>query len=311
MNIYRATAADVKIKMLLYGSPGVGKTTLALTCNDHPSLGPALVLNFEGGLLSVVGRGDVDAVDIRQMADLEQMFWLFQEGNPAVVHYKTVIVDSGSELYNKALRESVEANLQTRRNRKGTVDDIQIEDYGKAGAMVFRLFSMFRDLPLHVIVTAHARITFPQGTDTNNTQPTDVRPAFSPGIASRIEGIFDFVHFMYTFDEQEAIDDETTITIQRRALLTRTMGAYHAKTRGPRFAQAVGDTILDPLMPLIYETLLKTEGQGGHNNGHGQDFVSDPDSLDSAVWDPKPSAPDPQPETEDPEIPRSPQNWRR
>lgn len=259
-NIYRARAENLKIKTLLYGNPGVGKTTFCLTANDHPALAPALVLNFEGGLMSVVGRGDVDVYDVNVIDDLEAIFWNFQESNKAVNQYKTIIVDSGSELYNKALREAVQSNMARARNRKGDEDDFQIEDYGKAGNVTFRLFSMFRDLPRHVIVTAHAKFVYPSGGDALTSQPTEVRPAFSPSITTRLEGIFDNVHFMYTFDDNQQINEEESVVVTRRGMLTRTMGAYHAKTRGPNFASALGDTVIDPTLPSLYNLLLETEG---------------------------------------------------
>ena len=42
LGIRRVTAGDLKIKSLVYGNPGAGKTTLALTSNDHLALSPAL-----------------------------------------------------------------------------------------------------------------------------------------------------------------------------------------------------------------------------------------------------------------------------
>lgn len=267
LNIYRASAQDIKMKMLLYGSPGAGKTTLALTANDHPELSPALVLNFEGGLLSVTNRGDVDVLDIRSSDDLERVFWYFAENNPEITKYKTIIVDSGSELYNRTLREVVAQNL-ARRKRKGDEDDYELEDYGKSGNIVFRLFSSFRDLPRHVIVTAHPKFIYPSGGDALNSEPKEVRPSFSTSLAQRLEGIFDFVHYLYAYDLPEPTgvtgDDGQAImkAVTHRALLTRSMGAYHAKTRGPNFASALGDTVIDPTIPVLYDLLLQTESNG-------------------------------------------------
>lgn len=263
LGIYRATAENLKLKMLLYGNPGAGKTTLALTANDHPELAPILVLNFEGGLLSVVSRGDVDVIDIKTIDDLEGVFWYFREQHESVKKYKTLLVDSGSELYNKALREVVDQNLQRRNNRKGDEDDFELEDYGKAGNIMVRMFSNFRDLPLHVIVTSHAKFIYPPNSDqikTPNIEPREVRPSFSTSVANRLVGIFDFVHYLYTADEVVKLDEETNQIVPHRYLLTRGMGPYQAKTRGPNFAVALGDIVVDPTMPMLYDLLIKSEG---------------------------------------------------
>lgn len=277
LGIYRATAQDLKLKMLLYGDPGVGKTTLALTANDHPELAPALVLNFEGGLLSVVNRGDVDVINIQTIDDLENVFWYFAQENEAVSHFKTIVVDSGSELYNKALREVVNQNLGRRQNRKGDEDDFELEDYGKAGNVVFRLFSMFRDLPRHVIVTSHAKRIYPPNVDPSknpNLEPREVRPSFSTTVAQRLVGIFDMVHYMYTADSVFAVDEENSRVETHRYLLPRAMGAYQAKTRGPNFAAALGDVVVDPTLPMLYDLLMATEG-GKATNAALQDRERD------------------------------------
>lgn len=261
INIYRATAQDLKIKTLLYGHPGAGKTTLCLTANDHPALAPALLLNFEGGLLSVVGRGDVDAYDVTSIDDLERMFWYLHQKSANVDRYNTIIVDSGSELYNKALREAVDNNILRNQKRADDPDNIQLEDYGRAGHTVFRLFSMFRDLPKHVIVTSHAKEIYPQGTQvTNTSQPVEVRPSFSTSLATRLEGIFDNVHYIWVQDVANDPQDPSKGTSTHRYLMTRRMGAYHAKTRGPNFAAAMGDVVTDPTLPWLYDLLIQTEG---------------------------------------------------
>jgi hypothetical protein len=307
LGIYRATAENLKLKMLLYGNPGAGKTTLALTANDHPELSPALLLNFEGGLLSVVGRGDVDAIDIVTTDELERVFWYLRESNPEVDKFKTIIVDSGSELYSKALREVVTQNMGRRQNRKGDEDDFELEDYGKAGNVIGRLFSMFRDLPRHVIVTSHAKFVYPPNADpakNPNLEPKEVRPNFSASLANRLTGQFDFVHYLYTADQVVQIDDETQQVVPHRYLLTRGMGAYQAKTRGPSFATALGDIVVDPTLPMLYDLLLQTEGGQPQPKDHYPE--SDPDGdarWHNALSDPLPTVlPDLTPEAVEAEL---------
>jgi hypothetical protein len=252
----RLAVGDMYIKMLLYGAPGVGKTTFAAQAGDHPALSPVLFLNFEGGLLSVVERGDVDAVDINRMSDLEEVYESLRTQDPAYREYRTIVIDSGSELYNQALVEATETGI-TRAARQGknsdrTLDDTQLDDYGRASKQVFRIFRAFRDLPINLITTSTARFTYPRNADKTLVDPIDVGPSFSGNLATQMLGLFDFVHFMYLTDNEEG---ETI-----RCVLTEKAGVYNAKTRGFTFAQSLGAVVENPYLPSMYDLLLKTAG---------------------------------------------------
>jgi phage nucleotide-binding protein len=250
--IRRVTASDLKIKLLLYGRPGVGKTYLAAEANDHPALAPALFLNFEGGLLSVVGRGDIDAIDITSVADLEAAYLDIRDGKNGTDRYRTIVIDSASELYNKSLEEAIAARAKGR-----SVDKIEIGDYGKASYQVHRLFRAFRDLDRNIIATAHAKMVYSQLQDSRSEQPIEVTPQFPEKLSQQLMGIFDWAWFQYLF-EREA-EDGGTETV--RAILTRDRGAYKAKTRGRTFPLALGEIVENATLPQIYDLYLRCEGQ--------------------------------------------------
>lgn len=279
VTVKRVTPEDIKIKAMFYGRPGSGKTTMALQSNDHPALAPAIVLNFEGGLLSVAARGDVDAIAINSMDDLEQVYLAIAEGKDGLDKYKTVIIDSGSELYNKSLREAVDS-----RKRNKDPDAIEIGDYGRAGHQTLRLFTALRDLPKHVIVTAHPKFTYPQDSDARTTDPVEVGPSFTNKLAISLTGMFDFVWYLYTHDKG-------------RGMLTQDRGAYKAKTRGMRFPAALGEIVDTPHLPTIYDLLLRTEGSGAKLMSEPEpvmtaaELMSESDSIVPAAQD---SLPEPE-----------------
>ena len=251
--IRRVSPGDIPIKLLLYGNPGAGKTTLAASALSHPALSPALWLDFEGGLLSVAGRGDIDAVNIQTITELEAAYWHLYRKTAGWEHFKTVIIDSASELYSKALAEAVEKRVRT---KGGTLDFVDRGDYGTAGFQTHRLFRMFRDLPdVNIIATAHARFEYPNNSDGKTTQPIDVVPSFPNKLSQQMQGIFDFVWYLYTFTDEDGTS--------HRSILTHDHGAYKAKTRGHHFPVALGSPVNDPSLAEIYDLLQRADGQGG------------------------------------------------
>lgn len=92
------------IKMLVYGPPGVGKTSLVATCS-----GKACVISAEGGLLSLAGKG-IDFIDINsndagelimdkglRLARLKQAC-AFLDSKEARAKYKWIFIDSITEI---------------------------------------------------------------------------------------------------------------------------------------------------------------------------------------------------------------------
>lgn len=241
------------LNLLVYGMPGVGKTTFAAQAQDHPDLAPVLFADLEGGLLSVAGRGDVDAVAVRSSDDMEELFWELRSGNlrnAEGLAYRTIVIDSGTNLSNRVLEEWVARNhdreLKKGKGKDRTIDDIQIEDYGKMGAQVRRLIAWYRDLPMNLIVTALARFEFPQNADKRTSAPISVGPEFIRSLSMNVTGLMDHVWYLYV--------DENG-----RGMLTTEQGVFRAKTRGANFSPALGHFVENPYLPDLYDLLISTE----------------------------------------------------
>lgn len=242
------------LNILVYGRPGVGKTTFAAGANDHPAMKDALFLSVEGGLLSVAGRGDIFKVELSNPTELEEVFWDFIKKDEAYARFKTVVLDSGTEIQNSGLEDIVRRNIMSPENqgkpeskRRDDLDRFYLEDYGKSNAQLTRMFRWFRDAPMHFIMTALPKPVYPKG-NSENVEPVEVIPSFTAKLAESAQGFMDFVWYMY-------LDGEG-----KRWILTRDRLPYRAKTRGPRFAEAIGERVEDPSLPKLYETFLQTEG---------------------------------------------------
>ena len=101
LRIYKPEIVDYKLKALFYGPPGVGKTSLLATANLHPSTAPILIINVEGGMLSVtdttaLGMTEApDVVDLTSYDQLGDIFWFLAKGDHP---YRSVGIDSLAEL---------------------------------------------------------------------------------------------------------------------------------------------------------------------------------------------------------------------
>lgn len=259
--------ALARMNVLFYGPQGIGKTKLAGEAQDIPEMAPVLYLNIEGGAMTLAGRKDISFVTVTSTKQLEQVFWALAHKAPGYDQFKTVIIDSISELQTIALEEInarvIEIDKSKGRNPREP-DDIYQDDYGVATVRLKRLLRWFRDWPGHTLYTALPRELYPRGQD-GQGQPIEVSPALSTALREAVMGYMD--HVWYMFEREDIKKDEDGNETGRdinRFMLTRTRGIYRAKTRGDRFAPALGTYYkLDEgggNLPKLYQKYLETEG---------------------------------------------------
>lgn len=246
-----------RIKALIYGAPGSGKTTFAATAARHPAMGPVLLANIDKGALSIASVPGIDAVDVTTIQDFEDLFWALAGNSEEFRGYKTVILDGLSDLQKIDMEEIAARALKKDPAKRESIDHRQIEDYGESISRLQRIARQYRDLanrpenPLHIIGTAWAKETYPK-VDTRKVQkanlaPLSVTPDLSEKLARSIAGYMDFLWYMTVGDDGA------------RWLLTQTQSPYLAKTRGAKFAEAIGKAVKDPDMGTLYDTFCREE----------------------------------------------------
>lgn len=238
LNVYKPTVQDFKVKMMIYGPPGIGKTTLALSAVDHAQTRDVLVINVEGGLLSVVDKMEhADVVDYTNLKGLQDICWFLIKSKH---NYKTVVLDSLSELQMTNIEAIVKAEVATRKNpNRVSEDDIWQEDYKASTAQLRRVTRAFRDLPMHVVFTCHDHTT-----STSDGTVSKIHPALTPKLRQSVIGYIDILGYMFI----KEIDNKPV-----RHMLVQPTGKFDAKDRSP--GSRLGTTIVEPSIPKIIDTI--------------------------------------------------------
>lgn len=246
IEIKPVSQTDKFLKVLVYGDAGVGKTSLAATATQNKAMEKTLIVNVEGGMLSITGSGAMATEQIKSIKDVEDIMWALSSKQEGFEHYNTCVIDSGTELQTLDLEEIAEA--ARKKNSSREVDTVYLEDYGKSTTRLKRIFRHFRDLPMNVIVTALVKREMPP-MQSQKRDPIRVLPQFTAKLGDSLMGYVDAVWYMY---EDDGV----------RHLLTQPEGPYMAKTRGHNFSAAIGKDVENPNLSELYDILQKTEGTG-------------------------------------------------
>ncbi len=257
LEMYRVVPEQPHIKALIYSEPGAGKTTLAATAQDHPAMAPVLYANIEGGLISVAHRRDLHAVDIRSTAHLYELYRRIKNKEGDFAGVRTVVIDNITELQTMNLDEIVTREVEAGKNsNRESIDDIWQEDYGTSTVQLSRIIRWFKGLDANLILTAHAKFVYPPTSNSRqrgaaaDAEPLAVLPMLTQKLMKSVMGMVDFCWYLQYDPESK-----------KRLMLTRPDGIFQAKTRGPRFAKAIGAVVTNPDMPTLYNTLVKAEGR--------------------------------------------------
>ncbi len=177
--------------MLTYGEAGVGKTTLLGTAEDVKDTSPMLLLDVEGGVVTLRKRKNLDVIAVRSM---QQVVDIHRELHNNPGYYKTVGFDSLTELQKLDMRELMRE--ASGRNPNQDEDVPSMREWGKSGERIRRIVRAYRDLPMNTLFTAHTIIE----KDANGL--TTYAPSLPGKLRAELPGFLDIVGYMYTFVEE-------------------------------------------------------------------------------------------------------------
>jgi phage nucleotide-binding protein len=211
-----------KINALIYGEAGVGKTWLAGSAAEVPSMRNVLYLDAEAGQATLREHPDVEVLTTSRWQQYIDIYNALKAGGHS---YKTVVLDSLSEIAEQCKDQvMVEMKLDPE-NEKRDEDVPSIREWGKLQVRLLRLIRLYRDLDMNVIFVAHAeRVQLKTGR-------YKWMPMLNGKMQMKVPQIPDIVLFMYN----QEVDGE-----QRRLMLTRQTDTAVAKVRGADMPQIIG-----------------------------------------------------------------------
>jgi hypothetical protein len=195
---------EVKVKALLYGDSGAGKTHTASTAPR-----PCYLLTEANGLPTIrAANPDAVVVQANDMDTVRAFFKAAMDGTLAKeTGCQTIVLDSLTELQ-RMLRDEIVAS------RKGQVggEAFSLQDWGTLTDRMRKLVRTVRDLPFHVVCIALAASENDEATGQRYTQPSfDGRK-----LPNEIAGYFSLVGYVY---RERSKAEDGTVSVAHRVLL--------------------------------------------------------------------------------------------
>lgn len=233
------------LKFVIYGPPGVGKTSLAATTG-----GRVCVISAEGGLLSLSGK-EIDFIDLTRDDDgsllpKEERFdrlsaaYKYLASAKAREKYSTIFLDSLTEI-----GQNLVEKLKLKHENLDKKDGFAL--WGEYADSMRAMIKAFRDLPkYHVIFTAL------ETTDKDEVGRRFANVDLQGKIATQLPGYVDFVFKMHSFDDESGV--------RRRVLITGGSDKVIAKDRSGKLEQ-----IEEPNLFNIYKKVTGQAAKGDTN----------------------------------------------
>jgi phage nucleotide-binding protein len=226
-----------KFKGVIYGEPGVGKTTLARTLLP---MGKVLIVSCESGLKPLSGM-DIEVFQAKNYTDLNAFLQAFAKGE--LDGYAAIFIDSLTEV--GKLIEQHYFNLFAEVDERGVRDVPKANNFKYYGAIArdLEMFCrMIRDRnKQHVFFTALATEWEDRDTGMSGVNPALV----GKKVGELLPGLFDFV-FAYRY-----MPDPNDGGQMVRVLFTSTVEGYFAKSRQPVGAPVLPVAIKDADLSAI------------------------------------------------------------
>lgn len=184
--VYQVKDKEPKFNFLVYGESGVGKTRFCGSVYDVPELCPALLLDVEGGSLTLRSvYPEIECVRIDTWEKLQRVHTRLKQSPDH--GYKTIIIDSITEMQKIGMD-------YTMLTRKGG-DDLnvpELKEWNINIEQVRRYVRAFRDLEgVNTLFTALVRVDVDKRTGLSRK-----KPSLNGKVADEVCGFLDIVTYL-------------------------------------------------------------------------------------------------------------------
>lgn len=228
------------LNAIIYGDTGVGKTQLAGSASDFEVMSPVLMIDVEGGSLTLSGK-KIDIFRPEGWQDMQEVYNVLRNEDHG---YQTVVIDSLTEIQRKLSLGFIMGELEEGADgyhdlSRTTPPDRQ--DWLRTGEQMRKFIRAFRDLAwqaredrrVHVIMTALEKMD-------------EKRRLICPEMPGKLgTGSGAFVDILGRLSVVPVEDDEGNVEERRHLLVTGYEDSrgtrYLAKNRGGRLGRQVWD----------------------------------------------------------------------
>jgi hypothetical protein len=173
--------ARTKLRALIYGQPGIGKTTLALSSPN------SLLIDADDGIGRVREDFWKDTVQVKTYADVLAVF------SEDLSAYDTLVFDTAGKILDLMTAYIIKAN-----SKHGYAGNLSIQGYGERKKLFINLISQASNIGKNVVFVAHE----------NEEKDGDikvVRPALSGSSLGDLIKELDVVGYMYSTGKKRMI----------------------------------------------------------------------------------------------------------
>jgi hypothetical protein len=223
------------INMLVYGDSGVGKTQITGSADAVPEMRPILVIDVEGGTLTLAHTyPDAEVVRVQSWDDMQRLYnELYRGDHP----YRTVVLDSLGEIQKFSMYQIMKDLVAREPSRDPDIPSMR--EWGKNIEQMRLFVRAFRDLPMNALFTCLAKQDKDPKTGTVKTLPQ------LPGkLANEVAAFLDIVTYMYVKNIKEG-----EAYVRKRFLLTGATETQVAKDR----SGSLPLVLEEPTMRDIYD----------------------------------------------------------
>jgi hypothetical protein len=244
----------------LYGRSGTGKTTLAASWPK-----PILYLNIrDNGEESISDVEGIDVVDIESSEDLlEQILWLHKKASKDKLVYKTIVLDTMSQLQTLLVEETGATKKIPKGKRAGDFGVLTRQDWGKISGDLIKVIMDIRGLPVNSVFIAQERV-FNAGDEEDDGVDqlapevgTKLMPSVNKDLCASVNIVANT--FIRIKVKTKKVDGKKERTITKQFCLRLGPNeVYTTKIRKPKGIQAP-DYIIDPTYRKIIDIVKGRE----------------------------------------------------